>query len=65
MVDLTNFNLTGVKEFTRFWGMLMFGSYNVINVIVLLNLLIGMMSNSFGIIVVSYFDFFGNYKVLC
>ncbi|ROT85752.1 Transient receptor protein [Penaeus vannamei] len=46
LVDLINFELTGIKSFTRFWSMLMFGSYNVINVIVLLNLLIAMMSNS-------------------
>lgn len=32
----------------------MFGSYSVINVIVLLNLLIAMMSNSYAIIEVSY-----------
>ena len=50
IIDLINFDLTGVKEFTRFWGMLMYGSYNVINVIVLLNLLIAMMSNSYAII---------------
>merc|ERR1711874_941061 len=37
-------------EFTRFWAMLMYGSYNTINVIVLLNLLIAMMSNSYQII---------------
>ncbi|XP_068231132.1 transient receptor potential protein-like [Palaemon carinicauda] len=51
LVDLTNFELTGIKSFTRFWSMLMYGSYNVINVIVLLNLLIAMMSNSYTIIV--------------
>ncbi|XP_069973432.1 transient receptor potential protein isoform X1 [Penaeus vannamei] len=51
LVDLINFELTGIKSFTRFWSMLMFGSYNVINVIVLLNLLIAMMSNSYTFIV--------------
>ncbi|KAL3267494.1 hypothetical protein HHI36_011617 [Cryptolaemus montrouzieri] len=49
-VDLSNFELTGIKTYTRFWGLLMFGSYSVINVIVLLNLLIAMMSNSYAII---------------
>nr|XP_014288104.1 transient-receptor-potential-like protein isoform X2 [Halyomorpha halys] len=44
------FQLTGIKTYTRFWGLLMFGSYSVINVIVLLNLLIAMMSNSYAII---------------
>jgi transient-receptor-potential-like protein len=52
MVGLDSFDLTGIKTYTRFWGLLMFGSYSVINVIVLLNLLIAMMSNSFAMIVV-------------
>ncbi|KAF5277598.1 hypothetical protein FQA39_LY06091 [Lamprigera yunnana] len=49
-VDLSNFDLTGIKTYTRFWGLLMYGSYSVINVIVLLNLLIAMMSNSYAMI---------------
>ncbi|CAG0917389.1 unnamed protein product [Notodromas monacha] len=51
LIDLNNFELTGIKSFTRFWAMLMFGSYSTINVVVLLNLLIAMMSNSFSEIV--------------
>ncbi|XP_058456664.1 transient-receptor-potential-like protein [Malaya genurostris] len=50
MVGLESFELTGIKSYTRFWGLLMFGSYSVINVIVLLNLLIAMMSNSYAMI---------------
>ncbi|KAF5272566.1 hypothetical protein FQR65_LT04905 [Abscondita terminalis] len=50
LVDLVTFDLTGIKAFTRFWALLMFGSYSVINVIVLLNMLIAMMSNSYQII---------------
>lgn len=50
MVGLENFELLGIKSYTRFWGLLMFGSYSVINVIVLLNLLIAMMSNSYAMI---------------
>uniref|UniRef100_A0A146KZM0 Transient receptor potential protein n=6 Tax=Lygus hesperus TaxID=30085 RepID=A0A146KZM0_LYGHE len=50
LVDLMNFELTGIKGFTRFWALLMFGSYSVINIIVLLNMLIAMMSNSYQII---------------
>lgn len=53
MVELDSFELTGIKTYTRFWGLLMFGSYSVINVIVLLNLLIAMMSNSYAMIDVS------------
>lgn len=50
LVELDAFELTGIKGFTRFWGLLMFGFYSAINVIVLLNLLIAMMSNSYQII---------------
>lgn len=49
-MDLKSFELTGIKSYTRFWGLLMFGSYCVINVVVLLNLLIAMMSNSYQFI---------------
>lgn len=52
MVGLGDFELTGIREYTRFWSMLMFGSYSVINIIVLLNLLIAMMSSSYSFIVV-------------
>lgn len=51
MIGLENFELEGIKSYTRFWGLLMFGSYCFINVIVLLNLLIAMMSNSYAAIV--------------
>lgn len=47
-------SLSGIKSYTRFWGLLMFGSYSVINVIVLLNLLIAMMSNSYAVIEVRF-----------
>lgn len=57
MVGLETFELEGIKSYTRFWGLLMFGSYSVINVIVLLNLLIAMMSNSYAMIDVSFFFF--------
>ncbi|XP_059081823.1 transient receptor potential protein-like [Tigriopus californicus] len=50
LVELGDFDLKGIKEFTRFWGLLMFGSYSVCNIIVLLNMLIAMMSNSYTII---------------
>lgn len=50
LVDLGDFDLSGIKEFTRFWGLLMFGSYSVCNIIVLLNMLIAMMSNSYTLI---------------
>ncbi|CAG0889821.1 unnamed protein product [Cyprideis torosa] len=48
LVDLHNFELSGIQSYTRFWSLLMFGSYCVINVVVLLNLLIAMMSNSYS-----------------
>jgi len=51
MIGLEDFELTGAGGYTRFWSMLMFGAYSVINIIVLLNLLIAMMSNSYSFIV--------------
>ena len=50
LIDLLNFELSGIKEFTRFWALLMFGLYSIINVVVLLNLLIAMMSDSYQVI---------------
>ncbi|GJQ65198.1 hypothetical protein Trydic_g7337 [Trypoxylus dichotomus] len=50
LVDLESFDLSGIKIFTRFWGMLMFGTYSVINIVVLLNLLIAMMNHSYQLI---------------
>ena len=47
LVSLTDFELSGIKEFTRFWALLMFGCYSVCNITVLLNMLIAMMSNSY------------------
>jgi len=47
LVSLADFELTGIKEFTQFWAKLMFGAYSFCNVIVLLNMLIAMMSNSY------------------
>ena len=50
LVSLAEFELSGIKEFTRFWALLMFGCYSVCNLVVLLNMLIAMMSNSYQII---------------
>ncbi|XP_076318775.1 transient receptor potential-gamma protein-like isoform X2 [Tachypleus tridentatus] len=50
LIDLDSFELTGIKSYTRFWGMLMFGTYSVINIVVLLNLLIAMMNHSYQMI---------------
>ena len=47
LISLNDFELTGVKDFTRFWALLMFGVYSCCNMIVLLNMLIAMMSNSY------------------
>lgn len=53
LIDLDSFDLNEIKIFTRFWGMLMFGTYSVINIVVLLNLLIAMMNHSYQLISVS------------
>lgn len=54
---LINLYVTNVKaqhEFTEFVGATMFGTYNVISLVVLLNMLIAMMNNSYQLIAVSY-----------
>lgn len=53
---LLNLYVTNVKarhEFTEFVGATMFGTYNVISLVVLLNMLIAMMNNSYQLIAVS------------
>ncbi|CAG9820158.1 unnamed protein product, partial [Phaedon cochleariae] len=50
LIDLESFELNEIKIFTRFWGMFMFGTYSVINIVVLLNLLIAMMNHSYQLI---------------
>ena len=61
LVSLTDFELTGIKEFTRFWALLMFGSYSVCNLIVLLNMLIAMMSNSYQVSAILRLNFLSTY----
>ena len=58
LVSLAEFELSGIKEFTRFWALLMFGCYSVCNLVVLLNMLIAMMSNSYQIISEKSGEFF-------
>uniref|UniRef100_H2ZXH2 Transient receptor potential cation channel subfamily C member 4 n=1 Tax=Latimeria chalumnae TaxID=7897 RepID=H2ZXH2_LATCH len=51
---LINLYVTNVKarhEFTEFVGATMFGTYNIISLVVLLNMLIAMMNNSYQLIV--------------
>lgn len=53
---LINLYVTNVKarhEFTEFVGATMFGTYNIISLVVLLNMLIAMMNNSYQLIAVS------------
>ena len=53
---LVNLYVTNVKadhEFTEFVGATMFGTYNIISLVVLLNMLIAMMNNSYQNIAVS------------
>lgn len=61
---LLNLYVTNVKarhEFTEFVGATMFGTYNVISLVVLLNMLIAMMNNSYQLIAVSASKY--NYNV--
>lgn len=56
LVDLDHADLKEPHEFTEFIGKLMFGSYSWIAFVVLLNLLIAMMSNSYSNIFVSFYS---------
>ncbi|XP_025195999.1 transient-receptor-potential-like protein isoform X2 [Melanaphis sacchari] len=49
-VNLETFDLPGMNPYTRFWALFMFAAYSVINVTIMLNLLIAMMSNSYSVI---------------
>ena len=46
--------LNATHEFTEFVGATMFGTYNIISLVVLLNMLIAMMNNSYQHIAVSH-----------
>lgn len=50
LIDLEDAHLKEPHHFTELIGKLMFGSYSLIAIIVLLNMLIAMMSNSYQII---------------
>ena len=47
LVDVKHFELKENHGFTQFVGKLMFGTYSLITIIVLLNMLIAMLSNSY------------------
>jgi Ion transport protein len=53
LIDLQTFQIYKKHTFTMFIGLLMFGVYSSIMIIVLLNMLIAMMSNSYQYIAVS------------
>lgn len=57
LIDIEHFNLVEDHVFTEFAGLLMFGVYSCISIVVLLNMLIAMMSNSFQYIAVSAFSY--------
>ncbi|KAL3314833.1 hypothetical protein Ciccas_006538, partial [Cichlidogyrus casuarinus] len=50
LIELENFNLEYPHKFTEFIGKLMFGVYSYISLVVLVNMLIAMMNNSYQII---------------
>lgn len=57
LISLYVTNVDENHEFTEFVGTTMFGTYNVISLVVLLNMLIAMMNNSYQHIAVSSVDF--------
>ena len=56
LIDVKHFELQEDHIFTEFIGKLMFGVYSAITIIVLINMLIAMLSNSYQIIAVSKFS---------
>lgn len=54
LVDIKHFELKEDHEFTQFVGKTMFGTYSCIMIVVLLNMLIAMLSNSYQNIWVSH-----------
>jgi hypothetical protein len=53
VIDLNQFNLSNIESFTKFWAKTILGTYTVITNVVLLNLLIAMLNNSYQLISVS------------
>ena len=58
LVDIKHFELKAKHDFTQFVGKLMFGTYSLITIVVLLNMLIAMLSNSYQYISVSYLSIY-------
>ncbi|PSN33020.1 hypothetical protein C0J52_17831 [Blattella germanica] len=50
VIEMNQFNLQNIEHFTKFWAKLMLGTYSIITNIVLLNLLIAMLNNSYQLI---------------
>lgn len=57
LVSLYVTNVEAEHEFTEFVGATMFGTYNIISLVVLLNMLIAMMNNSYQHIAVSAINY--------
>lgn len=53
LISLYVTNVDADHQFTEFVGATMFGTYNIISLVVLLNMLIAMMNNSYQHIAVS------------
>lgn len=53
IIDMRQFSLLGIDDFTKFAAKTILGTYAVITIVVLLNLLIAMLNNSYQLISVS------------
>lgn len=53
LIEMKQFNLAGIDEFTKFAAKTILGTYAVITIVVLLNLLIAMLNNSYQLTSVS------------
>lgn len=57
VIDMNQFNLSHIESFTKFSAKIILGTYAVITNVVLLNLLIAMLNNSYQLISVSIWNF--------
>lgn len=53
VIDMNQFNLSDIENFTKFAAKTILGTYAVITIVVLLNLLIAMLNNTYQLISVS------------
>lgn len=65
VIDMNQFNLSNIESFTKFSAKTILGIYTVITNVVLLNLLIAMLNNSYQLISVSIWSLYILHMKVC